>query len=72
MRTSQFPNIDPNIDPRIHAVGVSKLREMNANFLKKIGVEVYLIQERDEPIAVLVGYDSYLLCQQLAKEGGAK
>ena len=58
----------PNIDPRIHAVGTSAIRKFDAAFLRKIGDDVYLIQEGDKPLAVLLGYDAYLIAQQLAKE----
>jgi hypothetical protein len=41
---------------------------MDANFLRKIGEDVYIIQADDEPLAVLMGYDAYLIAQQLTVE----
>ena len=48
----------PNIDSRIKAVGVSKLRDMNSTFLRGLGEDVYIIQDSDEPVAVLISYHS--------------
>jgi translation initiation factor IF-3 len=62
----------PNIDPRIHAVGVSKLRAMDAAFLKDMGEDLYLIQSNDEPLAVIISYGQYLAAQQIAKEGASQ
>lgn len=58
----------PNVDPRIHGVGVSKLRKMDAAFLRKLGQDIYILQANDKPLAVLVQYEEYLALQQMAKE----
>lgn len=58
----------PNVDPRVHAVGVSKLRQMTATFLRKLGEDIYILQDNDVPLAVMVSYGEYLALQQMAKE----
>ena len=50
----------PNIDPRIHAVGTSALRKMNAEFFSTMGDELYLIHENDTPVAVVISYETAL------------
>jgi hypothetical protein len=55
------------IDPRVKAVGVSKLRVMNARFLRNINDNAYLIQDGETPLAVIVSYEMY---QQIQKEIG--
>lgn len=54
----------PNIDPRVHAVGTSMLRGMNAKFLRRMADDLYLIHADDEPVAVLIGYSQYLRLMQ--------
>jgi hypothetical protein len=58
-------SVFPNIDPRIKAVGVSKLRDMNAGFLRKLNEDLYIVQEGDEPLAVIISYGQYLVCQTM-------
>lgn len=58
----------PDVDPRIHAIGVSKLRVMTAAALRKISGELYILQERDEPVAVLLNYQDYLALQDRKRE----
>ena len=54
----------PHIDPRVKYVGVSKLRELNSSRLKEQNDETLVIQENNEPLAVLVSYEQYLIMQE--------
>jgi PHD/YefM family antitoxin component YafN of YafNO toxin-antitoxin module len=59
--TLQGLNI-PKIDPNVRHVGVSKLRKLNSDDLRKIE-ETLVLQENDTPLAVLVKYEKYLILQ---------
>lgn len=52
----------PFIDPRVEHVGVSKLRTLNATNLSKVK-NTLVIQDNDTPLAVLLGYEQYLIIQ---------
>jgi len=52
----------PKIDPNVRHVGVSKLRKLNSDDLRKIE-ETLVLQENDTPLAVLVKYEKYLILQ---------
>jgi hypothetical protein len=54
----------PVIDPDVKYVGVSKLREMNATKLKDSQTTTYVLQDNDQPLAVLLSYERYLIIQQ--------
>ena len=56
------PNDIPFIDPRVEHVGVSRLRTLNATNLGKIN-KTLVIQDNDNPLAVLLSYEQYLLIQ---------
>jgi hypothetical protein len=51
------------LDRRLRFVGVSFLRKFNAETLRNIGETRYVIQDSDEPIAVLVGYAAFMAVQ---------
>jgi len=59
------PNTIPNsyVNPNVRAVGVSKLRSLSGSKLRGMD-KTLVIQENDEPIAVLVKYEDYLAMQQ--------
>jgi hypothetical protein len=59
MASSSIPIIDPNV----RHVGVSKLRELNATKLKE-NDQTLVIQDNDNPLAVLLSYERYLIIQQ--------
>ena len=59
--TLQGLNI-PKIDPNVRHVGVSKLRKLNSDDLRKIE-QTLVLQENDTPLAVLVKYEKYLILQ---------
>ena len=44
----------PYIDPRVHCVGVSSLRAMTAGKLASMKDDIYLLQQGDKPLAVIV------------------
>ena len=53
----------PVIDPNLKYVGVSKLREMNATKLKETE-DTFVLQDNDQPLAVLVKYRKFMEMQQ--------
>jgi PHD/YefM family antitoxin component YafN of YafNO toxin-antitoxin module len=54
----------PLIDPDVKFVGVSKLRDLNATKLKDSQETTYVLQENDQPLAVLLSYERYLIMQR--------
>jgi PHD/YefM family antitoxin component YafN of YafNO toxin-antitoxin module len=54
----------PLIDPTVKHVGVSKLRELNATKLKEQHGDTLVIQDNDQPLAVLLSYEKYLIIQE--------
>jgi hypothetical protein len=59
MGSSSMPVIDPNVK----YVGVSKLRELNATKLKETD-DTFVLQDNDQPLAVLVKYRKFMEMQQ--------
>jgi PHD/YefM family antitoxin component YafN of YafNO toxin-antitoxin module len=59
MTTTSIPYIDPNVQH----VGVSRLRSLNATQLREID-KTLVIQENDQPLAVLLKYEEFLIMQQ--------
>jgi PHD/YefM family antitoxin component YafN of YafNO toxin-antitoxin module len=59
----------PHIDPSVKFVGVSKLRDLNAAKLRSNNETTYVLQDNDQPVAVLLSYDMYLLMQQQLLQG---
>jgi len=53
----------PVIDPDVKFVGVSKLRDLNATKLRDNAQTMYVFQDNDQPLAVLLSYDRYLTMQ---------
>jgi PHD/YefM family antitoxin component YafN of YafNO toxin-antitoxin module len=51
------------INPNVRSVGVSKLRSLNATQLRGMD-KTLVIQENDQPLAVLLKYDEYLAMQE--------
>lgn len=56
----------PYIDPDVKHVGVSKLRSFTAEKLKDM-TDAFVIQENNNPLAVLVSYEKYLVFQDQMK-----
>ena len=59
----------PVIDPAVRFVGVSKLRDLNATKLRDSADITYVLQDNDQPLAVLLSYDKYLMIQQQLQQG---
>jgi PHD/YefM family antitoxin component YafN of YafNO toxin-antitoxin module len=59
------PNSFPNsyVNPHVRNVGISKLRSLNATKLRDMD-KTLVIQENDQPLAVLVRYEEYLEMQK--------
>lgn len=53
----------PVIDPNVRHVGVSKLRELNVARLRE-SEETLVIQDNDQPLAVLLTYQKFMEMQQ--------
>ena len=51
------------INPNVRHVGVSKLRSLNASQLRGID-KTLVIQENDQPLAVLLKYEEFLTMQK--------
>jgi PHD/YefM family antitoxin component YafN of YafNO toxin-antitoxin module len=51
------------VNPNVRTVGISKLRSLNATKLRDID-KTLVIQENDQPLAVLLKYDEYLAMQK--------
>lgn len=57
----------PKIDPRVSYRGVSELRKLNADTLRKVE-GLIVVQDNGNPIAVIVPFDLYLEIQK--QKGG--
>lgn len=55
----------PHVDPRIGYRGVSELRKLNADTLRKID-GIIVIQDNGQPVAVIVPFALYLDIQSQA------
>lgn len=55
-------NTIPYIDRNVQHVGVSRLRSLNATQLREID-KTLVIQENDQPLAVLLKYEEFLIMQ---------
>lgn len=53
----------PRIDPNVQYVGVSKLRTLNATNLHDLDTTL-VIQDNDQPIAVVLSYELFLEMQK--------
>lgn len=53
------------IDPRVHYVGMTALRTLSFDRLP--ADEIYVLQDRGKPVAVLVPYDLYMDMQKSAR-----
>jgi PHD/YefM family antitoxin component YafN of YafNO toxin-antitoxin module len=52
----------PRIDRTVEHVGVSRLRKLNSDDLKTME-KTLVLQENDQPLAVLLTYEKYLVLQ---------
>ena len=52
------------INPNVRTVRVSKLRSLSASKLRGMDKTTLIIQENDQPLAVLLNYDEYLAMQK--------
>lgn len=55
---NQIPRMDRNVEH----VGVSRLRKLNSDDLKTMN-KTLVLQENDQPVAVLLTYEKYLVLQ---------
>ena len=54
----------PYIDPNVQYVGVSKLRNLNATSLQNLDAKTIVVQENNQPIAVIVSFEQFLEMQR--------
>ena len=52
----------PYLDPSVQHVGISRLRALNVTQLRELS-KTLVIQDNDEPLAVLLKYDQFLAMQ---------
>src|SRR5882672_4758933 len=52
----------PRIDRSVEHVGISRLRKLNSDDLKTME-KTLVLQENDQPLAVLLTYEKYLVLQ---------
>jgi hypothetical protein len=60
------------IDERVKHVGITKLRHLNADTLRELDDNLFVLQDGDEPVAVLLSYKLYMKMQDLHNKGRAK
>ena len=53
----------PYLDPGVQHVGISRLRALNVAQLRALD-KTLVIQDNDEPLAVLLKYDQFLAMQE--------
>jgi hypothetical protein len=53
----------PYLDPNVQHVGVTRLRSLNVTQLRELD-KTLVIQDNDEPLAVLLKYDQFLAMQE--------
>ena len=53
----------PYLDPNVQHVGISKLRALNVAQLRALD-KMWVIQDNDKPIAVLLKYENFLAMQE--------
>jgi hypothetical protein len=56
----------PYVDPTVQHVGISRLRALNVSQLRALD-KTLVIQDNDEPLAVLLKYEHFLAMQELIK-----
>ncbi len=59
----------PYVDPSVQHVGISKLRGLNVTQLRELD-RTWVIQDNDEPLAVLLKYEYFLAMQELIHRAG--
>jgi len=53
----------PYLDPKVQHVGISRLRALNVAQLRALD-KTLVIQDNDEPLAVLLKYDQFIAMQE--------
>lgn len=60
------------IDERVKHVGLTKLRHLNADTLRELDDSLLVLQDGDEPVAVLLSYKLYMRIQDRLKLAGGQ
>jgi hypothetical protein len=60
-KASQVPI--PYVDPNVQHVGITRLRTLNVTQLRELD-KTWVIQDNDEPLAVLLRYEHFLAMQE--------
>ena len=61
--TKANPISIPYVDPTVQHVGISRLRALNVSQLRALD-KTLVIQDNDEPLAVLLKYEHFLAMQE--------
>jgi hypothetical protein len=61
--TKANPISIPYVDPTVQHVGISRLRALNVTQLRELE-KTLVIQDNDEPLAVLLKYEHFLAMQE--------
>ena len=59
----------PYVDPTVQHVGISRLRALNVTQLRELD-KTLVIQDNDEPLAVLLKYEHFLAMQERIGDEG--
>jgi hypothetical protein len=59
----------PYVDPSVQHVGISRLRALNVSQLRALD-RTLVIQDNDEPLAVLLKYEHFLAMQERIGDEG--
>jgi hypothetical protein len=59
----------PYVDPSVQHVGISRLRALNVSQLRALD-KTLVIQDNDEPLAVLLKYEHFLAMQERIGDEG--
>jgi hypothetical protein len=57
----------PYLDPNVQHVGISRLRALNVTQLRELD-KTLVIQDNDQPLAVLLKYDQFLAMQKRMRD----
>ena len=59
----------PYVDPTVQHVGISRLRALNVTQLRELD-KTLVIQDNEEPLAVLLKYEHFLAMQERIGDAG--
>jgi len=54
----------PYIDPRVQHIGVSRLRQLNADYLRMLD-HLLVVRDNENPLVVILPYEQFMGMQSL-------